>query len=182
MELPMQSRTGRSLLIFHCLGVTAFLSLTEVIVTAGEMSPERRIPTTWKLDIKKVELAVSTKPEYTKRLQERAAKKFKEAGLNIGEDLKSNHAPPATLRLTLLPNSLETICSGKVLYDRKLEIVEDVFPERNDELRMRVSTWSLIGGPYVTDEVTIEKLEVDLDEYIHQFIIAYKFGNPGKGK
>ena len=182
MELPMQARINLSFLSFHCLVVAAFLLTTEVVATSGELAPERRIPTTWKLDIRQVALVVVTKPEYTKRLHERAAKKFKEAGLKIGEHLESSREPAATLVLTLEPNSLESICPGKFLYDRKLEIEEYVIPERNDKLRVRALTWSLIGGPTVTGDLTIEQLETDLDEYIYQFIIAYKFGNPREAK
>ncbi len=141
------------------------------------------IPTVSKLDIGKVAFFLRTKPEFHERLHARALDKLTKSGLYPIGSRKSAPGPPrepiATLTLTLKPEPLDEICPGKVLYETKLVLEEHVVIERNPEIRLLSITWSYAASrPAIRGPVTIEELETDLHQFLQEFIIAYKMGNP----
>ena len=142
---------------------------------------ERMIPTVTGLDFDKVELFVAVPSEFTDRLYGRAVKKLSEAGLYKASNGKANAEKIATLRLELDTIPLDEKCRGKVMYVKKLELWEKVFPERNPGISASAVTWSYAAPiPVIVDRVSVEQLEADLDKYIFEFITAYKMGNPPK--
>lgn len=126
-----------------------------------------------KLDFAKVALRVRTQPQFEDALRERALTRLREHNLKPVEP--SYHGPvEAVLVLTIDPIPLEGVCAGKILYDTKLELEDDVSPKRDPHLVLQRVTWSYAPAhPYVMDKVSLELLLSDVDKYIRQFIASY---------
>jgi hypothetical protein len=126
-----------------------------------------------------LEFVILTQPEYRDRLTERFFEKLTEAGLYDPNRVLPDSEKNPTLRLTLLVNHLDDTCSGKVLYWKKIELVEEVIIKRNPSLQPHRVTW-FYGAEFadVSDPISIQRLEADLDELVKQFIFDYKMGNP----
>lgn len=142
---------------------------------------ERMIPTVTGLDFEKVQLFIDSRPEFTDRFYARAISQLTKAGLLKGDRSKKALEKSATLMLTLDPRPLDGACPSKVMYVKKLELWEKVYPARNEGISMPAVTWSYgLDIPVITDNVSLDQLEADLDRFLFEFIRAYKMGNPGK--
>lgn len=160
--------------LIFILGTTTLWSANKVYAgTIGDT-----IPTTTNLKFTEVLFSVQTQKEYYDRLYSRAMKRLAQAGIYKADP----STPQATLKLTLDPQPLRNLCDGKVLYARSLSLTEKVIIKRIPTLEIWGETWQLIQAPQVSDPVSIEQLEHDLDEYLDQFIIAYKMGNNSSKK
>lgn len=126
-----------------------------------------------KLDFSKVALRVRTQPQFEAAVRERALTRLREHDLKPVDH--SYHGPvEAVLVLTIDPIPLEGVCAGKILYDTKLELEDDVSIRRDPHLVMQRVTWSYAPGhPDVVDKVSLESLLSDVDRYIRQFIASY---------
>jgi hypothetical protein len=126
-----------------------------------------------KLDFKRVGFSMQTQPELTQRLRERAIARLKKAGLEPAA-IAPNSQIDAVLVLTIDPIPLGKICPGKVLYDTKIQLRDDVIIQRDRDIRVEAITWSFApGSPSLVGIMPIEKLEADADRYIDQFITSY---------
>ena len=126
-----------------------------------------------KLDFQKVALRVRTQPQFEDALYDRALTRLREHNLRPVEPTYRGPVE-AVLILTIDPIPLEGVCAGKILYDTKLELEDDVSPKRDPHLVMQRVTWSYgPAHPYVVDKVSLESLLSDVDRYIRQFIVAY---------
>jgi len=126
------------------------------------------------LDVSKVGFFVRTQPRYRQLLTDRALARLKASGL---EPNKESYKGPvqATLILTLDPIPLSEVCPGKVLYEHKLELLEDITVRRDPELHLlKRPTWDFgPARPDVVNAMTTEILLADVDRYINQFIVSY---------
>lgn len=132
--------------------------------------------TTANLDFSQVQFVVKAPPEFYQRLHARAIKKLRDAGIYKADPV----APRATLRLTLYPRPVDVRCQGKLLYEPSLALVEEVVTKRNPDMNIWADTWLLTKPAHLIDPMPIEKIESDLDEFLNQFIGAYKMGNRSK--
>lgn len=130
-----------------------------------------------KLDFAKVALRVMTQPQFEKAVHERALARLSKVGLKPVDP--SYHGPvEAVLVLTINPIPLEGVCAGKILYDTKLELEDDVSIKRDPYFVLPRVTWSYAPGhPDVVEKVSLESLLSDVDRYITQFIVAYGYGD-----
>lgn len=151
---------------------------------SGQVIQERKlIPTVENLNFDMVSFSLWTKHEFHERLYDRAIKKLSESGLykkTRGAEASSDKN--IILKLILRPIPLEEACPEKVLYVKNLELIEEVVPKRNPKILIPfVVTWSYgLPTPYITDDVSIDQLEADLDALLNVFIMSYKMGNPKK--
>jgi hypothetical protein len=164
--------------------VVIFVLLVDPNSEEQVLRAEIGVPTVTGLSFDDVEFVLWTEYEYHDRLYARAIERFKEAGLyNKTDGIKTpqEKAPELVLRLESAP--FGEVCPGKIMYVEKLELWERVRPVRNPQISSWSVTWSFgLPTPSITDKVTIEQLEADLDRLIKEFIIAYKMGNPIKKK
>ena len=66
---------------------------------------------------------------------------------------------------------------------QKLELWENFVIKRNPEQQVYGVTWQReVPLPMILEDVSIERLEADLDRLIGEFIDDYKAGNSPKGK
>lgn len=125
-----------------------------------------------KLEFSKVGFSVRSQPQYEQALRERALARLKASGL---EPVKASYKSPvdASLVLTLNPIPLSDSCPGKVLYDHKLELLDDITLRRDPQIHLERPTW-IFGPavPSVVDAMTTESLLADVDRYIDQFIVS----------
>ncbi|MGH7259678.1 MAG: hypothetical protein ACREI9_03220 [Nitrospiraceae bacterium] len=155
------------------------MAMSLIIAAQNVNEPVRAadsIPTTEKLDLRKVSFEVDAQPEFKDRLYSLSLKQFKEAGLSPLEPERTGEKS-AVLRLMLKPESLHELCPGKVLYEPSLALTEDVIVERTAEA-IKDSTWSSKQAPHVRAPLTIKEIEEDSGEFISRFIVNYKMGNP----
>ena len=131
------------------------------------------------VDFNKIMLSVTSNPEFKGRLQARAQKHLFDAKLYTG-DGPFETLPIGALEITLRADPIEGCAPPKFLYRRKVELVEDVVPVRTN-IPIRMGTW-FYGFPesFIAENMTIERLEADLDRLIGEFIRAYKMANPGR--
>jgi hypothetical protein len=126
-----------------------------------------------KLDFSKVALRVRTQPQFEAALRDRALTRLKEHNLKPVEPTYQGPVE-AVLILTIDRIPLEGVCSGKFLYDTKLELEDDISLRRDPHLVIQRVTWSFGPAPTsVVDKVSLESLLSDVDRCIHQFIVAY---------
>lgn len=126
-----------------------------------------------KLDFTKSAFRIHTQPGLENRLEKRALARLKRAGL---EPVDWKHKGPveAVLVLTINPIPIDEDCPQKVLYDSKLQLMDDMILKRDPEMELEVITWSYAPGhPSVVDRMSVEKLEAEVDRYINQFIVSY---------
>lgn len=158
-----------------------------VILSGGYFFPEEKgyaqekvtMTTLDGLDLNMVRLSIHAPRKYEDRLFNRALHHFSEAGLSLRDSGPLGRFDPV-LVLTLDFEPLTGASSKDFLYYRKLELKENVLLERDPEIkRWGVTYFYGIPGPFVTDDVTIERLETDLDGLLEHFIMTYKISNPG---
>jgi hypothetical protein len=161
--------------------VTALLlvitPVVPIILFAAEDQPKSndpgRLSILRKLDVRKVGLRIDSQAEVSQRLRARAIARLKKVGLEPASDLPGT---PVDAVLVLVVNQipLGKKCAGKVLYDSKIYLIDDVTIKRDPEIKLEAITWSLAPGhPSVVEAVPIESLEADADRLIDQFIIGY---------
>jgi hypothetical protein len=179
----MKTKLGRESKLYLTLRVFFFsmvVVLTVSVAYADDKEGVHRIDltrtTVTKLDFSQVGFSVVTQTELHKRLYTRAIERLRKAGIYKSDPSKTI----ATLSLKLNPEPLGKSCPGKVLYEPSLWLTELVIIKRNTELQTWATTWLMTAPPRVTDPMSIEQLENDLDTYLEQFIIAYKMGNPAQ--
>jgi len=154
-----------------------FLSLSILLLLQTETTIGKIENTTvTNLDFRDVAFSVRTQSEYFSRLNTRGIERLKKAGIYK----RKSDQPTLSLILDLTMRPMDDMgCPGKVLYEPRLALVEKVTIPRN-ELSTWADTWSLQQAASVREPVRIEELERTVDEYLDQFIMAYKMGNPGK--
>jgi hypothetical protein len=70
---------------------------------------------------------------------------------------------------------------GKVMYQRSLELYENVFTERTPPARVWTVTRSAgIPDPILVDQMNIDQIKTDLDGLLDDFTMDYKYANQGK--
>jgi hypothetical protein len=155
---------------------------TNVYAMNSALPGEKLVPTVTKLDFDKIRLLVDTQPQYIEQLMSLGVRKLTGAGLYTkSRDTVSRSEEIGFLKLILNPIPLGVECQEKVMYETRLELWEDVSPLRNQELRLQAVTWSYgISHPIMKDQVPLEQLESDLDQFLTEFIRAYRMGNPAK--
>ncbi|MDH5741677.1 MAG: hypothetical protein OEY77_15250 [Nitrospira sp.] len=126
-----------------------------------------------KLDFSKVAFSVRTQPQFQVRLRDRALDRLRKHGLQPLDEFFKGPVQ-AVLVLTIDPIPLTEACSGKVLYNTKLELEDDITIKRDSQITLQRVTWSFAPGhPAVLDTVSSEMLLADVDRYIDQFIVSY---------
>lgn len=126
-----------------------------------------------KLDFRKVGLFVDSQDDLGQKLRARAIARLKKVGLEPASD-RPGTPVDAMLVVVVNPIPLGERCPGKVLYDRRIYLREDVILQRDPGIRMEAITWYLAPGhPSVVKAVAIEDLESDADDLIDQFITSY---------
>jgi hypothetical protein len=180
----MKAKQCRECIPFRIVSAL-FIGMTLMLMTrvayANDSDGAYRIEitrtTVTNLDFNQVQFAVFAPPEFHKRLHDRAIDRLRKAGIYKADPI----SPIATLKLNLNPRQLNMPCPGKLMYEPVLALVEKVVIKRNPEIEVWADTWLLTQAPHlITEPVKIDRLEKDLDEYIAQFIIAYKMGNQSK--
>jgi hypothetical protein len=125
-----------------------------------------------KLDLSEVSFVLMTKDKFHQQLRNQALNQFSKAGLH----LKSEHGYPRLL-LTLNPHNSE-FSKDVDIYERKLELLEEVTIPRSGHKRV-VTTWFYGVDPAIeTKTVTFDDLQSDLERMLKVFIDQYKFLNP----
>lgn len=163
------------------LGILLFYKGKSYISKQSRGPKEGRVltPTVAGLDFDTVYFDVDTQPEFTKELYSYGLEKLEKAGLIRQENRDKKRV--STLILTLNPIPLGEKAPGKVMYLKKLELIENVSIMRNPKITTPASTWkyeSVVPQIADADAVTIKQLEADADRFLFEFIRAYKIGNP----
>lgn len=130
------------------------------------------------LDFTKVGLSVRTQPQLQEALCARALARLQKSGL---EPVKSPYKGPAQalLVLTLDPIPVSEGSPNMVLYDKKIELRDDVIIKRDPGLHLEAVTWSFgPSHPQLVPTVSLEALFADVDLYIDQFIVSYGLPRP----
>jgi hypothetical protein len=130
------------------------------------------------LDFTKVGLSVKTQPQFQEALRARALARLQKSGL---EPVKLSYKGPvqALLVLTLDPIPGSDGSPDKVLYDKKIELRDDVIIKRDLGLHLEAVTWSFgPSHPQLVPTVALEALLADVDLYIDQFIVSYGLPRP----
>lgn len=126
------------------------------------------------LDLSQVGFVLRVKGQYRESLEARALKQFSAAGLKLGTmDMFPR------VKLSLEEQEIEN-CKRRVIYQPKLELLEEVALVRSGHKRI-ASTWFLgqeFG--YESEPLTLSDLEQKQDEMLKIFIDQYKFLNPKK--
>ncbi|MDC4225453.1 MAG: hypothetical protein MPW14_19335 [Candidatus Manganitrophus sp.] len=166
--------------------ISLLLSVGEsYFIGGGAIAKEGRVltPTVAELDFDTVRFNVDTQPEFRERLYERGIELLEKSGLYKNDHQREAKEKVAILILTLNPFPLKEKSPGKVMYIRKIELIERVSIVRNPKITIPRSTWTYEDPiPSIRDTITIEQLETDLDQFLSEFIRAYKLGNPNKTK
>lgn len=165
------------------LGLLYWLALPFVIGLSclpapGLAASSAYVQTTQGLNLNRVQFVISTPPEFTSRLFERATTIFAKAGLPLRDSDSQDKPSIATLTLSLNPQPLSDTCPGQVLYVPSLKLTEPVMIPRNSVI-MNDVTWLAHTGAQVREPVTVAELERDLNAFIHQFIADYRTANTG---
>ena len=165
-----------------CLIVCLILALLPSTVLAAETAEKKDsrglLSILRKLDFKRVSIHIQTQPELEKRLRARAIARLKKVGLEPVDPSYKGQVE-AILVLTIDPIPVSAMCPGKVLYDHKFQLRDDVVLERDRDIRVEAITWSLAPASVsVVDIMPVEKLESDADWYIDRFIASYGLKPP----
>jgi hypothetical protein len=138
------------------------------------------LPILRKLDFRKVGLFVDSQVEFSQRLRAHAIARLKKVGLEPSSD-RPGASVDAMLVLVVNPIPLGKTCPGKVLYDRRIYLRDDVTIKRDPEINLDAITWSLAPGhPSVVKTPSIKDLETDADRLIDQFIVGYGLVPPSE--
>ena len=170
-------------------GVTVLFSTLMFIVLYpqqplhGEEDSSREeslISSLYGLHLDQMHLHVDTDYKYHDVIHDRVLRSFKKRGLKI--DIDPPHWPykqgHALLQLTVRSDPLHGEKPEKVLYYQKLELFEHVISDRSPRIRALVVTWKYgIPDPIVTDPISLEQLEKDVDDLIGFFIQDYLYAN-----
>lgn len=126
------------------------------------------------LDLSQVGFVLHVKGQYREGLEKRAFKQFGDAGLKLGTmDMFPR------VELSLEQEELEN-CKGRVIYQPKLELLEEVALVRSGHKRI-ATTWFLgqkFG--YESEPLSLSDLQQKQDQMLKVFIDQYKFLNPKK--
>lgn len=126
------------------------------------------------LDLSHVGFMLHVKGQYREGLEKRAIKQFADAGLKLGTmDMFPR------VELNLEQEEIKN-CKGSVIYQPKLELLEEVALVRSGHKRI-ATTWFLgqkFG--YESEPLSLSDLEQKQDEMLKVFIDQYKFLNPKK--
>ena len=149
------------------------LSFADDASTGGQIYSTLR-----KLDFKQVGLRVSTQDQFADPLYRRALARLRKSGLEPVAP-KYNGTVQAMLVLTLNPIPVKDGSANKILYVKKVELLEDVTIKRDSELHLEGVTWSFgPGHPQILSSITLETLLEDVDLLIDQFIVSYGLPRP----
>ncbi len=132
------------------------------------------------LDLSQLHLVVDAPPGHDEELYERARSLLAQAGLFTKSESANTYKQwEPLLRLTFEVEPVGGLYPNTFLYSRRLEIVENVVPERTPKIRAWAVTWSVGSSwPEVrTDQVTIFDLEKDLDKLMRTFLQDYQYAN-----
>jgi hypothetical protein len=143
-----------------------------------QIASQNYIPILRTLDFAKVGLSVKSQPQFQEALLARALARLRKSGL---EPVKSSYkgSVQAMLVLTLDPIPVGDGSPDKVLYDKKVELRDDVILKRDLDLHLEAVTWSFgPSHPQLVPTVGLEALLADVDLYIDQFIVSYGLPRP----
>ena len=132
------------------------------------------------LDLSKLHLVVEAPPEFDEQLYERARDHLTQAGLYPKTKSANTYKQWEPLfRLTFEVEPVDEFCLNLFLYTKKLEIVENVVPERTPKIRAWAPTWSVgTSWPEVRKgQVTLAELEKVLDELMRKFLLDFQYAN-----
>ncbi|MDR4485485.1 MAG: hypothetical protein R3B95_20195 [Nitrospirales bacterium] len=138
---------------------------------------EALLSTSHGLDLSQLHLVVDVPHEYYERLYERVRTHLKQAGL-FTKSANTYIQGESVFRVTLEVEPLEG-CPDHFLYTKKLEVQENVVPERIPKIRAWAVTWSLGSSvPEVRKgQVTLGDLEKDIDELMRVFLMDFQYAN-----
>lgn len=137
----------------------------------GAVVPEVRADVSLKgLDADTLQLSVLA-GRWTEPLTTRALDQLTNAGLPVS--LEQHGRDSAILSLELIQNPIEGQCSGKVLYETGLFLVEQVRITRNPQLLVWSDTWAR-ERVEVVPPVTLQQAELDQDALLKQFIRSFQ--------
>jgi hypothetical protein len=146
----------------------------------GSAKAERLISSSAGLDLRKVYFIINTQREFHDQLYDYAITKLTKAGLLPIHDRVYKEGAPV-LQLTLNPTPLGIDPVSKVMYRTRLELFENVYTERTPRVRAWAVTWSYgLPDPLIVDSVSLDQLKNDVDEFLDDFILDYKYANPDK--
>jgi hypothetical protein len=159
------------------------LGIAIVLFPALSSSDDKMVTVMKDLDFSKLHFVVYAQPEFRAILQARGREKLKQAGIYKGESTRPSNMS-LVLNLRTYPTDempeMGKGCAGKVIFQPHITFMEPVIIPRNQLQIEWTNTWGVEQAAVVRDPVPIEELERTLDEYLDQFIMAYKMGNPGK--
>jgi len=141
---------------------------------------EKLLSTSHGLDLSQLHLVVEAPPEYDEQLYKRAHDHLTQAGLYIKSKFTNTYKQWEPLfRLIFEVEPVDKTSSNLFLYSKRLEIVENVVPERTIKVRAWAVTWSVGSSwPEVRRErITLRALEKDLDELLRKFLQDYNYAN-----
>lgn len=150
-------------------------------ITLSVSHAEWLLSTSHGLDLSKLHLVVDAPPEYDEQLYKRAQGLLNQAGLYTKTKYENSYKQWEPLfRFTFEVAPVDECCPNLFLYTKKLEIVEQVVPERTSKISAWAVTWGVGDSwPEIRKEpVTLENMEKDLDEFMRKFVVDYKYVNP----
>lgn len=163
-----------------------FTIVTGMLLLLPAPSGNAQYPVLHNLKPKEIRLVLFT--PNAKSLRERALQILRESGTLVREGVGPIDENVPLLELTIdfvdlgkdgnFPQLGKT-CPGKFLYQRKLELWEDVSVERLPGFRFRAVTWSrTIGLPIIVDSPIQEQLNNDAEVLLKDFAADFTQGNP----
>ncbi len=162
------------------ISVFMFIGGMGTIGSPTKSYAEKLLSSSHGLDLSQLHLVVEASPEYEERLYKRAHKHFTQTGLHIKSKFTNTYKQWEPLfRLTFEVEPVDKTSSNLFLYSKRLEVVENVVPERTIKVRAWAVTWSVGSSwPEVRKErLTLQDLEKDLDELLKLFLQDYKYAN-----
>ena len=168
---------------FRTVGLICVLAFIVGIGTFGLSKisyAERLISTSHGLDLSQLYLVVEAPPEYDEQLYNLAHDHLTQAGLYTKTKFTHSYKQWEPLfRFTFEVEPVEKTSSNLFLYSKRLEIVEQVVPERMIKVYAWAVTWSVGSSwPEVRKErLTLKDLENDLVELLRRFLLDYKYAN-----
>ena len=164
---------GLIIIVVFIVGIGTVASFTKSY-------PEILLSTSHGLDLSQLHLVVDAPPEYEEQLYKRAHDQLTQADLSIKSKFKNSYKQWEPLfRLIFEVEPVDEISSNLFLYSKRLEIVENVVPERTIKVRAWAVTWS-VGSSWPElrrKRLTLVDLEKDLDELLRKFLQDYKYAN-----
>lgn len=157
-----------------CIGIGVCIALIVFLVNATVPHTVYGQEVLRGLDLSQVGFVLQVKGQYREGLEKRAFKQFGDAGLKLGTmDMFPR------VELSLEQEELEN-CKGRVIYQPKLELLEEVALVRSGHKRIAITWFYGQKLGYETNQLSLADLQREQGEMLKVFIDQYKFLNPKK--